>query len=43
VICDRCRKPVASHDMGYQLNYDPQDFGVPEVTGPVAPAGRRRG
>jgi DNA-binding HxlR family transcriptional regulator len=44
VICDRCRKPVASHDMGYQLNYDPQDFGAPEVSGPGAtPARRKRG
>jgi DNA-binding HxlR family transcriptional regulator len=31
VICDRCRKPVRSHDMRYELNYDPEDFGAPEV------------
>ncbi len=42
VICDRCRTPVASLEMGYQLNYDPQDFGAPEVIATRAPAGRRR-
>jgi len=34
VICDRCHKPIRSHHMRYQLNYDPQDFGAPEVEHP---------
>jgi DNA-binding HxlR family transcriptional regulator len=32
VICDRCRKPIESHAMRYRLNYDPRDFGAPEVS-----------
>jgi DNA-binding HxlR family transcriptional regulator len=31
VICDRCRKPIESHAMRYQLNYDPKEFSTPEA------------
>jgi DNA-binding HxlR family transcriptional regulator len=43
VICDRCRKPIRSHDMRCRLNYDPQDFGAPEVKerSGARPAGSR--
>lgn len=39
VICDKCRKPISSHEVRYQLNYDPGDFSTPEVVDRTA---RRR-
>jgi DNA-binding HxlR family transcriptional regulator len=38
VICDHCRKPIGSHDMRYQLNYDPEDFGAPEAIDRASPS-----
>lgn len=39
VICDRCRQPIDPHAMRYQINYDPRDYGTPDVVVP-AMAGR---
>jgi len=32
VICERCSKPIAAHSMHYRMNYNPRDFGAPEVS-----------
>jgi DNA-binding HxlR family transcriptional regulator len=32
VICDRCRKPIEAHAMRYRMNYDPRDYGAPELS-----------
>jgi len=32
VICNRCAKPIEANAMKYDLNYDPREFGAPEVS-----------
>jgi DNA-binding HxlR family transcriptional regulator len=32
VICSHCRKPIEAHAMHYRMNYNPRDFGAPEVS-----------
>jgi len=41
VICDRCRKPIAAHDMSYRMNYHPRDFGAPDVSDRAAAIGSK--
>jgi len=32
VVCNHCRKPIEAHAMRYRMNYDPRDFGAPEIS-----------